>query len=80
LIESEDRKLRRIYGTKREAVSGGYSKMVKMNSIIRRYNSRVQITGHETGEISSREMRIVYKFLSGNMKEGIGVDGKIIIK
>jgi hypothetical protein len=60
-MESEDRKPRRISGRKREAVKGGYSKNIKMNSIIRRYNSRVQITGHETKGISSTngEMRIV---------------------
>lgn len=52
LNESEDRKLRRISGRKREAVTVGYSKMIKMNSTIRRYNWRVQITGHETGGIS----------------------------
>ena len=48
-----DRKLRRICGRKWEAVTRGYSKKIKANSIICRHNSRVQIEGHETGGISS---------------------------
>lgn len=57
MTESEDTKLRRIYGRKREAVTGGYSKMVKTNYIIRRYNSRVRFTWHETSGISSTNER-----------------------
>lgn len=66
LMESEDMKLRRISGRNREAVTGGYSKMIKMNYIIRRYNSRVRFRWHETSEISStdeRDEKCIQKFI-----------------